>query len=544
VDLRVPEPLAYYKQGAQDANEYGMRKFATLSSGRKYPKDHPVFAAHPDIRGAQTWSAEGEYVLCTEHPLVRKYYMESIESYLRVDPQINGVIMIIGGESFYHCFMRAYGAAQGHTTCRRCDALGPDVVVSNLCNYLAEAARRVNPKVEIIAWPYSAYIWSNDAAQSGFINLLKPGTAIFTEMEKDEVVQKPDGISKILWDYSLDMTGSGARAKRQIELCKAVGIPIYIKSEPECTLDYPRLPHIPAMDRWLDRAEALATCGASGAFVYSGFRKVFGTSATEINKFMWWEPKPDNEEVLQQFAARIAGPKAGPNLRAAWKFASEAIPLAPTIPSYYNGPYYLGPAHPMFADRKAAVPKLFEGYYLFMAELVDAEGTKLRPTYVQSPPEPKFGKFYLQMREVLQKAVNEIDQAKADVPAHCRLMFDAECSSIRWFYHTVRTEANFYESCRLRDALMAMLAEPNKTPDQLKQAADMHKQWQSVLLDEKANAMAALPLAEADIRLDSYFGGDHSFSHTTDMIRAKLELLEKDLTEFLPSIATRIISPP
>ena len=74
---------------------------------------------------------------------------------------------------------------------------------------------------------------------------------------------------------------------------------------------------------------------------------------------------------------------------------------------------------------------------------------------------------------------------------NCRLMFDADCSSIRWYYHTVRTEANFYESCQLRGALLATTTQPSKTLEQ-------YERWKAVLQDEKANALAALPLAEAD----------------------------------------------
>ena len=44
---------------------------------------------------------------------------------------------------------------------------------------------------------------------------------------------------------------------------------------------------------------------------------------------------------------------------------------------------------------------------------------------------------------------------------------------------------------------------------------------------------------KSSYRNAGYFGGDHSFSHTTDMIRAKLEILDRELTEFLPSVATR-----
>ena len=58
-----------------------------------------------------------------------------------------------------------------------------------------------------------------------------------------------------------------------------------------------------------------------------------------------------------------------------------------------------------------------------------------------------------------------------------------------------------------------------------------------MLLDEKANAAEALPVMEKDMRLDFYYGGDHTFSHGSEMIRAKLEILDKEIGEFLPLLA-------
>ncbi len=120
-----------------------------------------------------------------------------------------------------------------------------------------------------------------------------------------------------------------------------------------------------------------------------------------------------------------------------------------------------------------------------------------------------------------------------------RLTFEAECSPIRWFYHTARTQANFYESCQLRDALAAFAAKPERSPELVEQHRAMFNRWRQVLLDEQANTQAALPLVERDMRLDCYYGTDHAFPHAADMIRAKLQLLEKEIGQTLPAIGRR-----
>ena len=527
----------------KEAQRYGLKTYCWLDTRQKYKKEDPVFLAHPDLRGALTWKADGEYVLCTEHPLVQQYLAESIEGIFKAAPDLAGVVVIIGGEGFYHCFMRAYGVEKGHTNCARCEALGADTVVSNLCNRMAEAARKINPKAEVVAWPYSAqHVWSSDAVQSGFIAKLKPGTAIFTEIEKDEFVEKQDGVRKSLWDYSIDLIGPGERAKKQIEACKAAGIPLYMKSEPELGFEAPRLPHIPCLDRWWDRADALASCGASGAWVFPAFRPVYGTSAAEVSKYAWWTPGPTKEEALTRLANRIAGPKGGPALRDAWRHVSKAIEWSPEFPSYYNGPYYLGPAHPMCADPDAKLPEVFYGRYLFMCEITDADGLKLRPTFVTSPTGnvPVFGRFYRTMEQELTVAKEDAEKASKEVPPDCRAMFDAEISPIRWFYHTARTEANFYESCQLRDRIRAVLNDSAASPEARNAAKSDFVRWKEVLEDERANTREALPVVEADMRLDCYYGGDHSFSHCADMIRAKLDLMDREINVLLPELEAKL----
>jgi hypothetical protein len=541
---RQPEVLARGVREAAAARRFGLRTYSLVNTQQKFAPSDPVFRAHPEIRGAVTWKADGDSVLCTEHPLVRRYLAESVEGIFRADPGLDGLVVIIGGEGFYHCFMRPYGVAKGHTNCPRCEKLGAETVVANLLNLLAGAARRVNPRAEIVAWPYSAeFVWSADRFQEGMIRRMKPGTALLTEIEKDEHLLKAEGVDKNIWDYSIDLIGPGARARRQIEACRTAGIPAYLKSEPELAFEAPRLPYIPCLDRWLDRAEALASSGASGAWVFPAFRPCYGTSSAEVGKLLWWEPAEAKEQLLLKLAARICGSVAAPHLRQAWKLVSEAVDWSPELPSYYWGPYYLGPAHPMCADPTAKLPSLFYGRYLFHAEITDAEGLKFEPTFVVSPTGnvPVFGRFYRRMEGLLKRAADEIAAAEPLVNPVDRLTFEAEASPLRWFYHTARAEANFYESCQLRDRLLAFAKRPpsEKTAAEIAQMRPVYERWRAVLLDEKANAAEALPVMEKDMRLDFYYGGDHTFSHGSEMIRAKLEILDKEIGEFLPLLGRR-----
>ena len=118
-------------------------------------------------------------------------------------------------------------------------------------------------------------------------------------------------------------------------------------------------------------------------------------------------------------------------------------------------------------------------------------------------------------------------------------LFASETSPIRWFYHTARTEANFYESCQLRDRVLALADKPSRTSDEQAESARLLRRWREVLKDEKQNTGQARPVMAADVRLDYHYGGDHMFSHGVDVLDAKLKIITGELDEFLPKVAAR-----
>ncbi len=540
---RVPSLLESNRAGMKDLGKYGLKAYAWLNTRQKFPKDDPLLVARPEIRGALTWSADGEYTLCTSHPLVRRYLKESVAGLFKSMPELQGVALIIGGEGFYHCHMRPFGVEKGHTNCARCEPLGAEAAVADLCNDLAIAARSVNPDAEVVVWPYSAeHVWAADAAVTGFLQKLKPGITLLTEVEKSETIEKPQGVRKDIWDYSIDFIGPATRTRQQIATCAARGIPVYLKSEPELSFEAPRLPQVPCMDRWAERAEALASCGADGAWVFPAFRPFYGTSTGEINKFLWWTPVPDREQLLHDLARRIAGKKAAANLREAWKEVSAAIAWSPELPPYYTGPYYLGPMHPMCANREHALPEVFYGQYLFQAEHKDDVGLRKQPTFVADPRGDiaVFGDYYRRMHEHLERAAARICEADAQVDERHRLTFDAEASPILWFYHTARTHANFYQSCALRESIAELLNKPALSAEEKAAGLEQMARWKRILEDERQNTKQSRPLVERDMRLDPYYGSDHTFSHGQEMIDAKLVLLEEEIRRYLPSLAAKL----
>src|SRR4029077_17718441 len=138
---------------------------------------------------------------------------------------------------------------------------------------------------------------------------------------------------------------------------------------------------------------------------------------------------------------------------------------------------------------------------------------KKEPTFVTTPHNfvPQYADYYRKMKELLARSADDIREASPHVDAAHRLTFDAEASSILWFYHTARTHSNFYESCRLRDALARLSKKVPLKANEKKKAAELLASWLKILEDERENTREALPLIQHDMRLDPYYGGDHTF---------------------------------
>jgi hypothetical protein len=108
-----------------------------------------------------------------------------------------------------------------------------------------------------------------------------------------------------------------------------------------------------------------------------------------------------------------------------------------------------------------------------------------------------------------------------------------------WFYQTARTHSNFYESCELRNAIVPLAAKLSLTAAEKGAARIKLAAWKTILEDELANTREARPLVQQDMRLDCYYGGDHTFPHGEKMIRAKLTILQSEINEYLPSLGKK-----
>jgi len=558
--LQNPNVLTRLAKAVSEARSWGLRAYVHLNNRHRFPDDHPLFKAHPDSMGPRVWNGYGGHILSTDSPSVRQYIAETIKDLFTAVPDLAGILMIVGGEGFYHCYMHPQGLPKGQTDTSLCGPRGAEETVAALVNTVFASARAVKRDADVIAWPYSAqFVWSRDPYQADFMARLQSGASVATEVENSEITRDPDSIVKSYWDYSLSMIGPSRRAVRQIALAKSDRLRIYLHSEPELSLDFGGLPFVPSPPRWLARSQAVAASGADGILAMPYFNNLYGSAGAEIEKFAWWEGGRTPEEIRHALARSIAGAGAQ-QLEQAWDLISQAIGLSPQIPIYFEGPTFLGPAHPLMLDPEEDIPAAFHGRFLYLLESSEPEALELHSVVdrvpqvhtvvrvrddgtveAENPPGNSVGSFarrYRAMLKLVDEAVDSFQQAASAESDTRNIMLASEQSVARWFQQTLRTTVNFYEAYELRNC-----AKGNPDPDFSDHDRMVCYEKLVVLVqDEVRNSRAALRTVSDDVRLDAYFQPFLAVAHSKDMIEAKLHLLDHEEHIYLPALAKEIAS--
>ena len=186
----------------------------------------------------------------------------------------------------------------------------------------------------------------------------------------------------------------------------------------------------------------------------------------------------------------------------------------------------------MFADPDGEIPDCFQAKSEFAGHfLTEARGDA-----------EVFGRCYRNMEHALMEAVKALDAASIHIPHRCRAVFESEDLPTRWFYHTARTHANFYESCMLRNTLVPISKNDSKTPRETAEAQKQLERWRAVLEDERENTQAAISIVGKDSRLDVHNTRDGAaLEQAADLMHKKLVLLDHELQVFLPSLAEKLV---
>ncbi len=502
-------------------------------------ENHPVFLAHPEARGARVEifieevSGKPWHNLCSGSETVHRAYAETVEAIFSAAPEIAGGIMIIGGESFYHCFTRPAHSANGDTNCPHCKGKSPSVEVARLSNLIAGAIKKTGAHKALYAWPYSAFIWaSEDSAQLRWIDHLDPSVSVLSNFDCGDADASTEGGAHF-FDYNIKCVGPSRIFDRQAGYLHSKRRPIFAKVETNTTPDAFFLPYLPLHFRWLARLKAMKATGIAG---FVGQWRFFGMNATPPEEWQYkatWGEEEIGETCLVTYCQRDFGLDAERTARVleGWRRLSEAWEAFPYSAmtcgeraAYMRGPFYLGPAHPLIFDVQDHydLPISFRTVRGDAAEMASAEELeelqrRAKPRYVSdllmtlpfgvSRYLELIGKCRAQWMEGMAILREQLAGAEAGSRARMELDF---CEALGSHLSTVENVVRFYQA---RDRLQ------NEPCSEAEFKARL-KVLEQILDDEIANAEAMLPILDREPRIG--YGHCYGPVYDAEMVRAKI----------------------
>jgi hypothetical protein len=415
--------------------------------------------------------------------------------------------------------------------CPRCRLRPPEDVVADLTNAVFRAIRKVKPDAELLAWPYSAHVWSKDPFQLGLIEKLDPGIQLVSEIDKDYLYQK-EGYVKNIWDYSIDFLGPSDRFKAQTVAAAERGLKLCSKTETAVSLEFHGVPFIPCLQRWGERMEIIKRQNPASiyyAYDITGFTR---SRPEELAYRLSWHPAGSAAEEIRKIARRDFGPGAADVVIKAWDFFSQALGHCPHLThGYYRGPSFIGPAQPLMLTEENLPEKLF-GRFFYLAEADLSEGTgealRVRPIYT-----PDIEISAVEMADMdravalWENGVKAMESVRESVAAPYKYEFLRELDFASYLLTLFRATANANHFFTLRREFNLLTKEPSITPELRNRATALLKEMEKIVASDLENARQALPIARRDPRLDLAVRLDLDYPTLVEMIEAKIEFQEK-----------------
>lgn len=527
------------QRSADYLGEYGIRLLFHVSM-LPLPAGHPLFVQFSKMRGAQTW-IKGMHCLCSSSPGVLELIHQSAQQLFADVPSLAGAVLIVGGESYLHCYSRPFPKPDGGTNCPRCSKESPDRVVSGVANAFIEGATAAKSDAQVMVWPYSAFTWGDAKVQSSMISQLHPSAAGLTAFAKDGWVNV-DGVRSYVFDYSISHMGPSPMFEAMQKACHNPPRKMLARTETSQCIEMFNIPRIPIMQRWAQRYGKLRQSNLNGVHTAWRFYGFAAQRTDEIVDYFNWDADPDADRLLNTLAARDFSPAAARWVVPAWKRFSDAFAQFPysggvTGFPYFRGPFSIGPAHPFVFDLSA--PMGLSGQFWAVDPCME-EGGISDAGRTESTRQPRFFTDLTWTQpfggQIMHRRMSRIDRqwqqglkqmvkALTVTKGADRQRLEDEIGVVRLIGCMFRTARNLAHFQNLRQKVTA-------EPSTLKQLRSTCRQAMEVLDDELLNARLALRATLQNPSLG--YGATYGYAFTPQLIEEKIRHTQIEIQERIP----------
>ena len=531
---------------ASRLEDYGL-DLAPNAYNPRLAEDHALWQSHPEMRGAQHCADAPFYTLCSGHRGAVSALGQCWANLAEDVPSLGAYVCIIGGEGFYHCYMRADPRPGGKTNCPRCRKKPPQETVGKFTSQIARSVHAARDSVEVIAWPYSGYyFWTGDTLHEDLIDHLDPDHISFiTCPEKDSTHDRGEH-DIMAWDYSITCVGPGPRFQGQRKRCREQGVPFHVKTETSFAFEFHSVRFIPALDRWHERWQVVRRARPQGVILALGNESLATT--TDLGYWAAWGTNEEFKEVLPALALARFG-SAALDVGRAWRHFSDSMDLYPLVaPGYMKGPAFIGPAQPVSARKEVLEDPFFRALFIWMLEDHPA-GTPEEELPWQPCALHRLDQMlpYILPHDLDRSREAILESATAAAQRRwlkgVRLMANAlrrasggreraalarEETVARWVGMSITTLLHFIRAQRLQGRLPLELASALERP---KVWMSLNRSITDTLEAERQNSLEALSLVEERSEWDLFHTVGTRLPSMAEMLSYKLSLLDQEIQD-------------
>jgi hypothetical protein len=424
------------------ADQFGMKIFLYLNEPRAMPAS--FFASHPEIRGSKF---QDVYAMCTSAEPVRDWLRSSLSHLFREVPGLGGIFSITMSENHTNCF--SHGGAWGDRypvvhDCPRCSKRDAAEVIAELITTFRDGVREHSKTADVISYDWG---WGTPLADA-LIPRLPKDTAVLSISEWSQPVHR-GGVKTEVGEYSMSVVGPGPRATHNWETAKKNGLRTVAKTQFNNTWEISAVPWIPVLPLVLDHCKRLAAAGIDGvmaSWTCGGYPSPNLRAAAAYG----FDPRLDEDAVLQSEAERMYGSAAAADAVAAWKAFSEAFLEFPYGVAIYIIPTQHGPANLLHLTPT----NLNAGMILFPYDAYKAWSGAYPPDAVRS-------QFRL-MSAKWRDGIERLERAVRRAPATKRKIAQRELAIAKTCQVHFESTANQIEFYLLRDSIAQLAGEERR----------------------------------------------------------------------------------
>lgn len=400
---------------------------------------------------------------------------------------------------------------------------------------IKKVVRKYNPNADIILCTYN-WGFTPEEDRVKLIEALPEDISLMATWDMFHKYPMGNSVQDVC-DYSLCFAGPGEYFISEATAAKRRGIRLYsISNTSGRTWDFGVVPYEPMAQQWIKRYENMQKahkewnlCGLLENIHY-GFHP---SIICELEKCAFFTPVKPLSESLRELLIREYGEKDAIPAEKAMEYFSKAITYYPSTNEDQYGAFRIGPSYPLWTENVALLPQL--GKIPSKAHAMFGNGIYNPAYWTDSDPVYWTGivaknslsgvrifdeiSSLEKMEQLMLSGIALLEESDNPNDALLRL-----CNLAKFMQHTIRTGIHVKKHYILNQQL-SVAGDRDK-------AADLIDKMEEIMLAEKDNVLATIPLVQVDSRL----GWEPSMEYTTneECLYWKLRQLDHELTNVLP----------